>query len=92
MLGACHLLTIAVFIGYAFWAEEGEIYRCEGYGCYSQSFVDQYESQIGKMENPYVGEVGFLKIESSTKISLLWADGRHYIWWCNPPVYNRCFG
>jgi hypothetical protein len=78
------LLSIAVFIGYALWAEESEIYRCEGQGSYSQSFVDQYEPQIGKMANPYVDEVGFLKIESFTKISLLWADGRHYIWWEKP--------
>lgn len=78
------LLSIAVFIGYALWAEESEIYRCEGQGRYSQSFVDQYEPQIGKMANPYVDEVGFLKIESFTKISLLWADGRHYIWWEKP--------
>ena len=78
------LLSIAVFIGYAFWAEESEIYRCEGQGRYSQSFVDQYEPQIGKMENPYIGEVGFLKIESFTKISLIWSDSRHYIWWEKP--------
>ena len=78
------LLSIAVFIGYAFWAEETDIYRCEGKGRYSQSFVDQYEPQIGKMANPYVDEVGFLKIESFTKISLLWTDGRHYIWWEKP--------
>jgi hypothetical protein len=78
------MLSVAVFIGYAFWAEESEIYRCEGQGRYSQSFVDQYQPQMGSMENPYVDEVGFLKIESFTKISLLWTNGRHYIWWEKP--------
>jgi len=78
------MLSVAVFIGYAFWAEESEIYRCEGQGRYLQSFVDQYQPQIGKKANPYVDEVGVLKIESFTKISLLWADGRHYIWWEKP--------
>lgn len=78
------MLSVAVFIGYAFWAEESEIYRCEGQGRYSQSFVDQYQPQMGSMENPYVDEVGFLKIESFTKISLLWTNGRRYIWWEKP--------
>ena len=36
------------------------------------------------MENPYLDEVGFLKIESFTKISLIWAEGRHHIWWEKP--------
>ena len=79
---ACALLSIAVFIGYAFWAEKTYIYRCEGQGRYSQSFVN--DPLLSKMANPYVDEVGFLKIESFTKISLLWADGRHYIWWEKP--------
>ena len=76
------LLSIAVFIGYAFWAEETDIYRCEGQGRYSQSFVN--DPLLSKMANPYVDEVGFLKIESFTKISLLWTNGRHYIWWEKP--------
>ena len=76
------LLSIAVFIGYAFWAEETDIYRCEGQGRYSQSFVN--DPLLSKMANPYVDEVGFLKIESFTKISLLWTNGRHHIWWEKP--------
>jgi hypothetical protein len=81
---ACALLSIAVFIGYAFWAEETDIYRCEGKGRHAKAVIEKFETQIGKVANPYLNDVGFLKIESFTKISLIWADGRHHIWWEKP--------
>ncbi|MCT2531269.1 hypothetical protein N2382_10420 [SAR92 clade bacterium H921] len=75
------LLSIAIFIGYAFWAEESEIYRCEGQGRHAKAVIEKAEAQIGEVDNPYLNDIGFLKIESFTKISLIWADGRHHIWW-----------
>ena len=78
------LLSIAVFIGYASWAEETDIYRCEGKGRHAKAVIEKFEAKIGNVDNPYFNEVGFLKIESFTKISLLWADSRHYIWWEKP--------
>jgi len=77
-------LLVSLFIAYLFWAEETVIYRCEGEGRYSQSFIDEYEPQLGKIDNPYVSEVGFLKIQSSSKITLLVAEDRHTIWWERP--------
>ena len=78
------ILLVSLSIGYLFWAEETVIYRCEGEGRYSQSFMDEYEPQLGKIANPYVSEVGFLKIQSSSKITLLFAEDRHSIWWERP--------
>ena len=78
------ILFALLFIGYLFWAEETVIYKCEGEGRYSQSFIDEYEPQLGKIDNPYVSEVGFLKIQSSSKILLLFVEDRHYIWWERP--------
>ena len=78
------LLSLAVFIGYIIGATETQVYRCEGKERYSQAFVDKYEPELGEIENPYASEVGFLKIETFTKISLIWADGRHHIWWEKP--------
>ena len=78
------ILLFSLSIGYLFWAEETVIYRCEGEGRYSQSFMDEYEPQLGKIDNPYVSEVGFLKIQSSSKITLLFAEDRHSIWWERP--------
>ena len=42
------------------------------------------DPQLGKIDNPYVSEVGFLKIQSSSKITLLVAEDRHTIWWERP--------
>jgi len=78
------ILFALLFIGYLFWAEETVIYKCEGEGRYSQSFIDEYEPQLGKIDNPYVSEVGFLKIQSSSKILLLFVEDRHSIWWERP--------
>ena len=78
------ILFALLLMGYLFWAEETVIYKCEGEGRYSQSFIDEYESQFGEINNPYVSEVGFLKIQSSSKISLLFVEDRHYIWWERP--------
>ena len=78
------ILLFSLSIGYLFWAEETVIYRCEGESRYSQSFMDEYEPQLGKIANPYVSEVGFLKIQSSSKITLLFAEDRHSIWWERP--------
>jgi hypothetical protein len=78
------ILLASLLIAYLFWAEETVIYRCEGEGRYSQSFVNEYEPQLGKIDNPYVSEVGFLKIQSSSKITLLFAEDRHSIWWERP--------
>jgi len=78
------ILLFSLSIGYLFWAEETVIYRCEGEGRYSQSFVDEYEPQLGKIDNPYVSEVGFLKIQSTSKITLLFAEDRHSVWWERP--------
>ena len=78
------ILLVSLSTAYLFWAEETVIYRCEGEGRYSQSFIDEYEPQLGKIDNPYVSEVGFLKIESQSKITLLFAEDRHTIWWERP--------
>jgi len=77
-------LLVSLFIAYLFWAEETVIYRCEGEGRYSQSFIDEYEPQFGKIDNSYVSEVVFLKIQSFSKITLLFAEDRHTIWWERP--------
>ena len=78
------ILLVLLSNGYLLWAEETVIYRCEGEGRYSQSFVDEYEPQLGKIDNPYVSEVGFLKIQSTSKITLLFAEDRHSVWWERP--------
>ena len=78
------ILLFSLSIGYLFWAEETVIYRCEGESRYSQSLMDEYEPQLGKIANPYVSEVGFLKIQSSSKITLLFAEDRDSIWWERP--------
>ena len=78
------ILLVSLSTAYLFWAEETVIYRCEGEGRYSQSFIDEYEPQLGKIDNPYVSEVGFLKIQSHSKITLLYAEDRHDIWWERP--------
>ena len=73
------ILFALLLMGYLFWAEETVIYQCEGEGRYSQSFIDEYESQFGEINNPYVSEVGFLKIQSSSKISLLFVEDRYLV-------------
>ena len=78
------ILLFSLSIGYLFWAEETVIYRCEGESRYSQSFMDEYEPQLGKIANPYVSEVGFLKIQSLSKVTLLFAEDRHSVWWERP--------
>jgi len=77
-------LTLLLLIGYTIWATETDIYRCEGKGRFALSFIDKYEPELGKIENPYTKIVGFLKIESHTRIVLLWSDSRHDIWWEKP--------
>ena len=47
------LLSIAVFIGYTFWAEEADIYRCEGQGRHAKAVIEKFETQIGKVANPW---------------------------------------
>ena len=74
------ILLVSSFFAYIILSEETAIYRCEGEGRYSQSFMDEY----GEGANPYVAEVGFLKIESFSKLTLLYAEDRHTIWWERP--------
>jgi len=74
------ILLVLSFFAYLIWSEETVIYRCEGEGRYSQSFIDEY----GKRENPYVAEIGFLKIESYSKLTLLYNEDSHTIWWERP--------
>lgn len=79
IVGSTILSFLALF-AYLIWSQETVIYRCEGEGRYSQSFIDEY----GIKENPYVAETGFLKIESYSKLTLLYAEDRHTIWWERP--------
>ena len=79
IVGSSILSFLALF-AYLIWSPETVIYRCEGEGRYSQSFMDEY----GEGANPYVAEVGFLKIESFSKLTLLYAEDRHTIWWERP--------
>ena len=74
------ILLVSSFFAYIIWSQETVIYRCEGEGRYSQSFIDEYRIR----ENPYVAETGFLKIESYSKLTLLYAEDRHTIWWERP--------
>ena len=77
----------SLFFAYVIWSQETVTYRCEGEGegRYSQSFIDEY----GKRENPYVAEIGFLKIESHSKLTLLYAEDRHTIWWERPDGFTE---
>ena len=78
------ILFVSLSIAYLIWAEETVTYRCDGEGRYSQPFIDEFQQKYGKRDNPYVSEVGFLKIQSSSKVTLLFAEDRHTVWWERP--------
>ena len=83
------LLSISIFVVFVIYTaeitNETTIYKCKGEGRYSQLFVDKYEPQFGKMENPYIAEEGFVKIETQTTTSFLLSDSIwHAIWWEKP--------
>ena len=73
------ILIGAIFIGYLSWAVEINRYKCEGEGQYGDAFA--LAQNLPAINNLPERETGFLRIIAYSKLSLLFADSRHEVFW-----------
>ena len=64
-------------------------YKCVGYAEYTSEAIAKYSALHPHITNEAkMQRTGFLQIEEGSRMTLLWSDFRHYVYWEGPGTLN----